>query len=83
MTMKRTLFRRHNFKKSLKSAANLIFAIKWFAEFFKGVKPFGRGCSAPVGTGLGLGFGEAICNNDLPFRTSAGSAGLGGGESGR
>lgn len=41
MTMKRTSFRRHNFKKSLKSAANLIFAIEGFAEFFESVQSFG------------------------------------------
>jgi len=77
MTMKRTSFRRHNFKKSLKSAANLISAIEGFAEFFESIQPFGGCRGAPVGTGFGLRFGKAIRNDDLPSGTSARGAGLG------
>ena len=75
--MKRTSFRRHNFKKSLKSAANLIFAIKGFAEFFEGVQSFGWCCRAPVGAGLGFGFGEVIRDYDFPTDAAACGAGLG------
>jgi hypothetical protein len=82
MTMKRTSFRRHNFKKSLKSAANLIFAIEGFAEFFESVQSFGRCRGPPVGAGLGLRFCKAVCDDDLPSGTAAGGAGLGGGGSG-
>lgn len=82
MTMKRTSFRRHNGKKSLKSAANLIFAIEGFAEFFESVQAFGGRRCPPVGTGLGFRFGEAIRDDDLPAGAAAGSAGLGGGGSG-
>ncbi len=82
MTMKRTSFRRHNFKKSLKSAANLIFAIKGFAEFFESIQSF-CGCrSAPVSAGFGFGFGEAIGDDDLPIGPATGGAGFGGGERG-
>ncbi len=82
MTMKRTSFRRHNFKKSLKSAANLIFAIEGFAEFFESIQAFGRCRGAPVGPGLGFRFGKAICNDELPFGTTASGASFGGGENG-
>ena len=80
MTMKRTSFRRHNFKKSLKSAANLIFALEGFAEFFESVQSFG-GCRGPP-VGAGLGFGEAVGYDDLPSGTSAGGSGLGCGGNG-
>jgi hypothetical protein len=59
----------------------LIFAIKGFAEFFEGVQAFSGACSAPVGAGFGLGFGEAVCYDDLPSGTATGGAGLGGGGS--
>jgi len=81
MTMKRTSFRRHNFKKSLKSAANLIFAIEGFAEYFESVQSFGGCGSAPVGAGLGFRLGKAVCNDELPSGPSAGGAGLGCGGS--
>lgn len=77
MTMKRTSFCRHNFKKSLKSAANLIFAIEAFAEFFESVQSFGRCRGMPVSTGFGFRFGKAIRNDDLPSGTAAGGAGFG------
>ena len=82
MTMKRTSFRRHNFKKSLKSAANLIFAIEGFAEFFQSVQSFGRCRSAPVGAGLGFRLGEAIRSDELPSGAAVRGACLGGGGSG-
>ncbi len=82
MTMKRTSFRRHNFKKSLKPAANLIFAIKRFTEFFESVQAFGRCRGSPISTGFRFGFGETICNDNLPFATATGSAHLSGGGSG-
>ena len=74
MTIKRTSFRRHNIKKSLKSAANLIFAIEGFTEFFESVQTFCRSRRAPVGTGLGLG--KAIGYDDLPFGAALGDADL-------
>jgi hypothetical protein len=74
--------RRHNFKYPLKSAANLIFAMEGFAEFFESVQSFGRCRGAPVGTGLGFRFSEALRDDDLPSGTTACGAGLGGGGSG-
>jgi hypothetical protein len=80
--MKRTSFRRDNFKKSLKSAANLIFAPEGFAGFFETVQSFGVSCGTPVGTGFGFRFGKAVRDHDLPSGTSAGGAGIGCGWSG-
>ena len=82
MTMKRTSFRSHNFKKSLKSAANLIFAIKGFAECFEGVESFGGRGGAPVSAGFSLRLGKAVGDDNLPFRTVAGGARLDCGGSG-
>jgi len=72
MTMKRTSFCRHNLKKSLKSAANLIFAIEGFSEFFECVEPFRRSGSTPVGAGFVLRFFETVDNHEFPLGAAPG-----------
>lgn len=70
-------FSRHHFKNPLKSAANLIFVIKWFPEFFEGVQGLGGCCGLQAGTGFSLGFGEAVRYHDLPTRATVGGASIG------
>ena len=70
-----------DFKKSLKSAASLIFATKGFTEFFEGVQALYGSCGTLLSTDFCFRFCKAICNDDLPVGTAVGCAGLGCGGS--
>ena len=70
---------RHNFKKSLKSAASLIFAIKRFTQRFKRVEALRRGGGAPVGARLRLGFCKTVRRFKLPGGLAADTGVLGSG----
>lgn len=63
--MNSTLLLRHNFKKSLKSAASLIRAIELFSQFLQRVETIGRRGGTPEGTRLLFRIVKG--GNDLKF----------------
>jgi hypothetical protein len=65
--MNLTSWERHKLKKSLKSAASLIRAIKGFAKGFQGIEPFGGRGIVPIGPGLLFRLFEAVRDFQLPM----------------